>query len=120
MAILDQIFRRDFRIGPAGVNEITGKANVRSALRNRFSVFPASVPFRPIYGSALKRFHNEPMTRELENQIVKEVREQIQRDRRVKNVRKITINSSQDGTLKVDVEVILLGEIENLNFDVVI
>ena len=120
MAILDRIFRRDFRLKNGKVQQLTGKTNVRDALKNRFSVFPGSIPFRPNYGTNLKRFSNEPMTKELEHQIVKEVREQVERDPRVNIVRKITINTTQEGLLEIDVEVVLVSEDENINFRVIV
>ena len=120
MAILDQIFRRDFRLSGGRALQLTGKANVKDALKNRFAVFPRSIPFRPDYGTNLKRYSNEPITKELEHQIVKEVREQVERDPRVRIARKITLNTSQEGLIEIDVEVVLVGDQENINFQVVI
>jgi len=119
MAILDQIFRRDFRLKDGKVFHVTGRNNVREALEHRFSVSQKSIPFRPNYGVNLKRFSNEPMTRELEHQIVKEVREQVEKDPRVRIVRKITINIFQNGLLQCEIEAILVSENENLNFKVI-
>ena len=120
MAILDGIFRQDFRLSRGNASLLRGADNVRSALQNRFAVFPLSVPYRPVYGSSLKRYSNEPLTLELENQIVKEIRTQVERDPRVKSVRKISITSTAEGELRAEVEIVLLGNADNFQFEVVI
>ena len=118
--IIDRIFKQDFRLSNGRARLITREANVLSAIEHRFSVFARSVPFRPIYGASLKRYSNEPMTKELEHRVVKEVRDQLARERRVKTVRKISIDSLNSGELKISVEVVLLGQRDNLIFQVVI
>lgn len=120
MAILDQVFRRDFRLNGGKVQELTGAENVKEALKNRFSVFTGSIPFRGTYGTNLKKYSNEPMTKELEYQIIKEVREQAESDPRIQIVRKITIDTNQEGLLLLEIEAVLVGESEDINVKVVI
>ena len=117
---LDRIFKQDFRLASGRANLITRTENVRSALENRFSTFLLAIPFRPAYGSILKRYSNNPLTPELEHKIVKEIRNQISREKRIKTIRKININSDDSGTLKIEVEAILVGNKENLEFNIVI
>ena len=120
MALLDQIFKQDFRLSRGQARLISRDENIQSALENRFAVFPRSIPFRSRYGGNLKRYSNEPMTKELEHQIVKEIREQMTRERRVKTVRRITIDSQDNGELIIKVEVVLLGQKDALEFQTVI
>ena len=120
MALLDKIFKEDFRLSRGQASLIKREANVLSAVENRFAVFPRTIPFRPVYGGSLKRYSNEPLTKELENKLVKEIRDQLASERRVKVVRKISIDSQQSGELKISVEAVLIGQRDNLQFDIVI
>ena len=120
MAILDRIFKQDFRLSKGTANLISQSDNVLSAIEHRFSVFAKSIPFRPAYGGNLKRYSNEPMTKELQNKIVKEVQNQIGREKRVKAVRKISIDNKDSGEIVVNVEVIMLGNTDSQQFQVVI
>ena len=120
MAILDRIFKQDFRLSHGRATLINRFENVRSAIEHRFSVYPLSIPFRPAYGAQLKRYSNEPLTIELEQQIIKEIRNQMTREKRIKTIRKITVNSTDEGSLKIEVDVILLGTQEALQFNIVI
>ena len=118
--LLDQVFRRDFRLSSGRVSELTGGENVKDAIKNRFAVFSGAIPFRPQYGTNLKKYSNEPITKELENLIVQEVRLQVERDPRIQLVRKITIDTNTDGLVQVEFEAVLVGENEDINVKVVI
>lgn len=121
MHLIDRIFRRDFVIDNIGrVTHVVGVDNVKLALRNRFSVYPGLIPYRPQYGTLLKKYSGEPLTRELENQLEKEVRQSIERDSRVKLVRQTRITSTQDGLIQIEVEIVIVGNDSNINFQVVI
>lgn len=120
MANIDRIFRIDRRINQDGVYTISRSENVKDALKNRFSVFPRTVPFRPDYGVNLKRFQDEPLTSDLESRIIKEVRVQILRDPRVKAIRAMNIRKEDTGEIEIEAEVILVGEDDQINFRVLI
>lgn len=120
MAVQDRIFKQDFRLSRGKASLISREQNVLSAVEHRFAVFPRSVPFRPAYGGNLKRYSNEPLTKELEHKIVKEVRSQMERERRVKTVRKISIDSQDSGELRISVELVILGQRDTQRFQVVI
>ena len=120
MAILDRIFKQDFRLSRGSANLISRHDNVLSAIENRFSVFLKSIPFRPSYGGSLKEYSNKPLTKGLEHRIVQHVREQLGRERRVKDVRSISVNTQDGGLIRIDVEVIILGQIKSSRFQVVI
>ena len=118
--ILNRIFKEDFRLSRGTARLIQREENVLSAIEHRFSVFLRSIPFRPVYGTNLKRYSNEPVTKELEHRIVKEIREQMDRERRVKTVRRIRIDSQDNGEIKISVEVVLLGQRDAREFQIVI
>ena len=118
--LVDEIFRQDFRLVRGVPEVIRGSGNVRDALSNRFSVFPRSVPFRPDYGVNLKRYSNETITKELEHAITQEVEEQILKDPRVKNVRKIEFSFDGQGLLQITVEVVLQGNSPGFQFRVIL
>lgn len=122
MAVLDTIFKEDFRVfsSEGDVTVIKRRENVESALAHRLSTFKGSVPFRPNYGAEIKRFINEPFTHELQHQIVKEVREQVLRETRVKSIQKIEIDNNNQGRILVEVEVLLVGEQDLAHFSVII
>ena len=120
MSIIDDIFREDFRLSQGVPRTIRRRENVKNALENRFAVSKGSIPFRPSYGANLKRYSNEPVTKELENTLIKEVEEQILRDPRVKNIRKIIFSSNQEGLVQINIEINLVGERDNFQFRVVI
>ena len=120
MAILDRVFKQDFRLSRGKANLISQEDNVLSAIEHRFSVFAKSIPFRPAYGGNLKRYSNEPMTKELQNKLVKEVNTQISRERRIKAVRKISIDTRDNGEIVINVEIVMLGRTDSQQFQVVI
>ena len=120
MAILDRIFKQDFRLSRGTARLISRNDNVLSALENRFATTPRSIPFRPVYGSSLKRYSNEPITKELENKIIEEIKTQLRRERRVRLIRQISIDSTNDGNMRINVQCILLGQKDTSQFEVVI
>lgn len=112
---IDNIFKRDFRVMQDGrIQELTGRQNMKSSIENRFSVLRRSVPFRPNYGANLSRYQNEPMTSDLIQEILKEVRSQVLRDSRVAQIRAINLRTETEGIIEVDVEILLIGSRENL------
>ena len=120
MATLDRVYKRDFRVGNGGDYEIIGSENVEDAIKNRFSVFQASIPFIPNYGANLKRYVDEPMNEDLKNDIVNTVTTQILRDERVRLVRAVTLNTQVDGKIEVEVELDLIGNEQNLAINLVV
>lgn len=118
--ILNRIFKQDFRLNRGRASIIHREDNVLSAIEHRFAVFARSIPFRPVYGGNLKRYSNEPLTKELEHKLVLEIRTQLERERRIKTVRRISIDSKDNGEIVISVEVVLLGSRDNLQFQTVI
>lgn len=118
--ILNRIFKQDFRLTRGRASLLNREDNVLSAIENRFGVFSRSIPFRPAYGGNLKRYSNEPLTKELEHKLVSEIRTQLERERRIKTVRKITIDSRDNGEVVISVEAVLIGSKDSLQFQTVI
>ena len=109
--IVDFVFRNDFRVsGDGTVNQISRAENVKSALLNRLSVFTGSIPFRPSYGSDLKRFVSEPSTKELNHRVSKLVTDQLNRETRIKRVDSVNIERKTDGTFIISADIILVDE----------
>ena len=120
MAILDRVFKQDFRLSRGSASLISRQDNVLSAIENRFSVFFRSIPFRPVYGGGLKEYSNRPMTKALAHKVVQHIREQIGRERRVRDIRRISINTQDDGSMRIEVDVLILGQQDSSQFQVVI
>lgn len=117
---LDFVYKRDFRPNLRGqVEELTGGSNVRSALQNRLSTFPGSIPFRPTYGVNLKLYQNMPLSAKNRDKIVQDVQEQVLRDPRVKSIRKVEVRTTDEGLVFISVNLILQGMNEAQNVEVV-
>lgn len=115
----DFIYRRDIRPNLTGrVRELTGAENVKSALENRLSTSLRSIPFLPQYGVNLKDFLNMPMTADNRTRIIDEVQQQILRDRRVKEIRKIDARTTEEGLVLIQADVVLIGTNVNLSVEV--
>ena len=114
----DFLYGRDIRTSTNGeVRELTGNENVRSALENRLSTSFRSVPFLPNYGVNLKEYQNMPMTAEIRTRIQAEIREQILRDKRVKEIRDIKVRYNSEGLFLIQVFLTLIGTNRALNVE---
>lgn len=117
---LDFVYKRDFRPSQNGaVEELTGGPNVKSALQNRLSTFPGSIPFRPAYGVNLKNYQNMPLSAKNRDKLIQDVQEQILRDPRVKSIRKVEARTTDEGLVYISVNLLLRGTNEPQNVEVV-
>ena len=106
----DFTFLTDQRLGARGkVNDLQGPENVRSAIQNRILTTKGQVPFRPEYGLKLKQFLSEPLTREIQDQILSLLREEILKDPRVESIKSIRIESNSDGRLLINLYLVLIS-----------
>ena len=119
MSILDRILRLDLRIDNNGAKFVSRSENVKDALTNRLATYRRSVPWRPNYGSVLKKYINEPINSDLRQQITKEIETVVGAEPRIKNLRKVTYEN--DGAkLNIFIECDIVGEEDLRKFKVVL
>ena len=105
---------RDLRANREGLTELTGVANVRSALQNRLATAKNTLPWRPQYGARLKNYQNLPLTAENMSKIADEVRSALDRDPRVRRVDEIEGASTTDGQVRIKAKIQIINQAEQL------
>jgi phage baseplate assembly protein W len=114
----DLAFKTDFVLTATGdIDTLTGLDNLKDALYRRLLTHPGSLVHRPDYGVGIKYFQNAVNSLSKKRDLAIKIKEQFERDPRVKEVKGVSVNSKSDlepdtVIVSVSVESVGYGELK--------